>query len=328
MSNDDFTKPPVGDDFTKPPVGNGMNPYAQAPPIGTAGGQAPRTSNLAISSMVLGMLSLFCNFFTGVIGFILGVIALVKISGSDGKLKGSGFAIAGIICSFLFSIIGGGIMLGMMLPAVQQVREAARKTVSLNNLRQLGLATLNYESAHMEFPAISGDEKGQGAGLSWRVHILPFLEHSDLYSQFHLDEPWDSPHNKSLLEQMPAVYESPIVGPLGQGLTVYQRPVGNGAFDDGDGSAMTFGDISDGSSNTILMVETNSSEAVPWTKPADYDFDPSNPIQGLGENYPQQKFAAAMCDCATHMFDAGPAEQQNVKAMFTKDAGDSVNFDY
>jgi hypothetical protein len=324
MSNDDFNKPPVGDDFTKPPVDNAMNPYSQSPAMGVGGGVAPRTSNLAIWSMVLGILSLFCSILTGIIGFILGVVALIKIGGSEGKLKGSGFAITGIVCSLLFSVIG----VGMMLPAVQQVRVAARRTQSMNNLRELGLGTLNYESAYRSFPAISGNGNGEGTELSWRVHILPFLEQQHLYEQFHLDEPWDSPHNKSLLGQMPAVYESPIVGPLGEGLTVYQRPVGNGAFDDGDGSTVTFNDITDGSSNTILMVETNSSEAVPWTKPDDYGFDPSNPVQGLGENYLGQQFLGVLCDCSTHMFDGGPGNTQNVKALFTKDAGDAVNFGY
>jgi len=324
MSNDDFSKPPIGDDFTKPPVDNAMNPYSQAPSMGNAGGHAPRTSSLAVWSFALGLLSLVCSIFTGVIGFILGVIALVKISGSDGKLKGSGFAIAGIICSFLFTAIG----VGMMLPAVQQVRQAARRVTSMNNMRQLGLANLNYESAYREFPAISGDAKGQGTELSWRVHILPFLEQQALYDQFHLDEPWDSPHNQTLLDQMPIIFESPIVGPLGQGLTVYQRPVGNGAFDDGDGSAMTFGGISDGSSNTILMVETNVDEAVPWTKPDDYDFDPNNSLRGLGGNYPGEDFLGLMCDGSTHMFQGGQRNAQNVKPLFTKAAGDSVNLDY
>ena len=312
------------DDFTKPPVSEAMNPYSQAPAMASAGGTGPRTSNLAIWSFALGLLSLVCNIFTGVIGFVLGVIALIKIGGSEGKLKGSGFAIAGIICSFLFTAIG----VGMMLPAVQQVREAARRVTSMNKIRQLGLANFNYESANQEFPAISGNAKGEGTGLSWRVHILPYLEENNLYQQFHLDEPWDSPHNKSLLGQMPEFYLSPIAGDLGEGLTVYKRPVGNGAFDDGDGTAMRFGDISDGSSNTILIVEANSGEAVPWTKPEDHNFDPANPVSGLGEHYPGHSFVAGMCDGSTHMIDCGQKDSQNVKALFTKDAGDTVSVDY
>ncbi len=312
------------DDFTKPPVSNEMNPYAQSP-VGAVvvDGAGPRTSRLAVWSFVLGLLSLFCSILTGIIGFILGIVALVKIGGSDGKLKGTGFAIAGIICSFLFTAIG----MGMLLPAVQQVREAARTTVSLNNIRQLLLANLNYESAYGEFPAFSGNSEGEGMGLSWRVHVLPQLGESQLYSQFHLDEPWDSQHNKSLLEQMPEVYMNPLVGDLGGGLTVYQRPVGNGAFDDGDGTAMRFGDISDGSSNTILIVETDESAAVPWTKPDDYDFDPNDPFKGLCAHYPQV-FNAGMCDGATHRLDCAEGNSQAIKALFTKDAGDTLDFGY
>src|SRR5205823_10918869 len=44
--------------------------------------------------------------------------------------------------------------------------------------------------------------------LSWRVHLLPFLEQDNLYKQFHLDEPWDSEHNKKLIARMPPVYRS------------------------------------------------------------------------------------------------------------------------
>ena len=309
------------DDFTKPPVGNAMNPYSQAPPAAVVTGGAPRTSRLAVWSLVLGVLALICNIFTGVIGFILGIVALVKINGSNGKLKGTGFAIAGIACSFLFSILG---LIALLLPAVQQVRQAARRTMAANNIRALTLAHFNYESAYAEFPAISGNSKGEGTGLSWRVHLLPYLEENALYKQFHLDEPWDSPHNKSLLDQMPVIYESPAAGPLGQGLTVYLRPVGNGAFDDGDGLPINLRDMTDGSTNTILMVEANSSEAVPWTKPDDYDFDPANPTSGLGEYYPQI-FVAGMGDGSTRSVYCGQGSSQEVKAMFTKSGGEVIN---
>jgi len=86
--------------------------------------------------------------------------------------------------------------IGMLLPAVGQVRKAARQTESLNNLRQMALASLNYESAHMKFPV--DDEK-----FSWRVRILPFLEEGNLHDQINFDEPWDSEHNKKILAKTP-----------------------------------------------------------------------------------------------------------------------------
>ncbi|MEL7498470.1 MAG: DUF1559 domain-containing protein [Planctomycetota bacterium] len=88
-----------------------------------------------------------------------------------------------------------GILIGMLLPAVQQVREAARRTTCLNNLRQIGLAALNHESAHMHFPTAggqsnafwdTGEELRQLHGhenLGWIYQILPYMEQNNLYEQ-------------------------------------------------------------------------------------------------------------------------------------------------
>jgi len=94
-----------------------------------------------------------------------------------------------------------GILIGMLLPAVQQVREAARRTTCMNNIRQLALACLNYESAHMEFPpghnANAGvnsrtpkpiiarpNNSAQGQQIAWGMFILPFMEQNNLHDQF------------------------------------------------------------------------------------------------------------------------------------------------
>ena len=74
-------------------------------------------------------------------------------------------------------------------------------------MKQLALAFLNYESVNGHFPTNIYDENGN-ALLSWRVQLLPYLEGQNIYEQFRLDEPWDSPHNKPLAKQMPAVFSS------------------------------------------------------------------------------------------------------------------------
>jgi hypothetical protein len=171
------------------------------------------------------------------------------------------------------------IAIGMLLPAVQQTRAAARRAQSMNNMRQMTLASLNYESAYGHFPTQASYDKNGKPLLSWRVHVLPYIDQNELYEQFHLDEPWDSPHNRKLIEKMPQAYASPSVGDLG-GKTVYLGIAGEGMMF--GKNKIGFGQITDGSSNTVLMVEADPSRAVEWTKPEDYEVDRRRPLDGLG----------------------------------------------
>ena len=114
-------------------------------------------------------------------------------------LRKKGFTLVELLV--VIAIIG--ILIGMLLPAVQAVREAARRTECLNNMKQLGLACHNYESSHMRFPpgcnwgASSSDAKRNpnaivtdpssatgGQRISWAVFLLPFIEQPSLESTF------------------------------------------------------------------------------------------------------------------------------------------------
>ena len=117
--------------------------------------------------------------------------------------------------------------------------------------------------------------------LSWRVHLLPFLDEIVLYEQFRLDEPWDSPHNKPLIAKMPPVFGSPRGEPLEVGRTRYVVPFGKDTIFDGD-RGIGLARITDGASHTILILEVGEDKSVIWTKPDDMDFDPHNPLAGLG----------------------------------------------
>jgi hypothetical protein len=185
-----------------------------------------------------------------------------------------------------------GVLIGMLLPAVQQAREAARRVSAMNNLKQIALAFHNYESVYGEFPRNILSEDGKPL-LSWRVALLPYMEQQVLYNQFHLDEPWDSDHNIQLLEMMPQIYQSPNLEPANR--TVFLGFEGPGTIF--EGKKTKFRDILDGTSNTIMCVEADEAEAIEWTKPADLPFDPKGPVRGVGHLRPGG-FNAVMADGA------------------------------
>jgi prepilin-type processing-associated H-X9-DG protein len=186
-----------------------------------------------------------------------------------------------------------GILVALLLPAVQAAREAARRAQSSNNMKRIVLAMHNYHDAHKTFPPrASFDEDGKPL-LSWRVHILPFIDQQELYKQFRLNEPWDSEHNKSLIDLMPPIYRNPSGVPSPNEAS-YLVPVGPGSIFEGrDGTSLA--KISDGSSNTILVLEVNDDAAVVWTRPDDLEYDADDPLAGLGTAHPGG-FNAAFAD--------------------------------
>lgn len=157
--------------------------------------------------------------------------------------------------------------------------------MSQNNLKQIAFTMNTYASNNSDqrLPPNALRDKDGRLLLSWRVLLLPYLEQGqDLYREFHLDEPWDSPHNLTLLPKMPKVYEvaadSGVANP--PGTTFYQVFTGPGtAFESAAGPRMP-DDFPKGLSSTVLVVEAG--EAVPWTKPQDIEYDPQGPLPKLG----------------------------------------------
>lgn len=194
-----------------------------------------------------------------------------------------------------------------------------------NKLKRLALGFHNYESAFRVFPTYAKTKStGKPSGLSWRVHILPFLGEAELYREFKLDEPWDSEHNLKLLSRMPELYkpELPIgttakieafhttlVAPLSEKSVFGQdKPVG-------------FAQLTDGSSNTILFVEVTPENAIPWTSPAEFRIDPLAPSEGL--QVLDGKASAAFVDGSVRSIHADePAATWN--ALFSRNGGEIV----
>lgn len=153
------------------------------------------------------------------------------------------------------------------------IKESAR-VERMNKLRVIGLAVHNFHDANGYLPPeVNGryeDDKGRPL-LSWRVHLLPYMEEAALYKEFHLDEPWDSPHNKALLPRMPKDFA--LSSELPEGMSDVLAPVSKFSVL-GSAERAKFAMILDGTSNTIMAIEASPKHAVPWTKPDDFVFDP------------------------------------------------------
>jgi len=182
-----------------------------------------------------------------------------------------------------------GVMVGLLLPAVQAAREAARGSQCKNNMRQLSLAVLNYESANQHLPPgaeVDLDDTVTANNGSWGVHgqILPYLEQANLYSQVDLSVGWD--FQEAIDGLKISTYACPsdprsdeLREPGGGKVSLFPttygfnygtwfvfdpqtRAGGNGAFF--PNSYLRMARISDGASNTLLAAEVKAWQ--PYTR--------------------------------------------------------------
>jgi hypothetical protein len=201
--------------------------------------------------------------------------------------------------------------------------QAAAVRKSSNNLKQLALGMMNYADVHRgQMPPATVYNKDGKALYSWRVLILPYIEEDNLYKQFKLDEPWDSANNKPFLEKMPKLF-APVAGETKEKYaTYYQVVVGKGAAFE-DKQVMRFpASFTDGTSNTILIVEAG--EAVPWSKPADVSYDPDKPLPKFGGLF-KEGFNAAFADGAVR-FIGKDADKDTLRAAITRAGGEVIDF--
>jgi hypothetical protein len=212
-----------------------------------------------------------------------------------------------------------GLLVALLLPAAGSAREAARRSQCVNNLKQVALAMHNYHATNNAFPRAAITDDNGKALLSWRVAILPYIGQRPLYNKFKLDEPWDSPHNKALLQEMPATYLCPSRSKGEPFATTYQVFVGQNALFEQDKDIGVQG-VTDGTSNTIMVVEAK--ESVPWTKPADLTFDPAAApsLFGAGSSHPGG-FNACMGDGAVR-FIKSTIDLNVFRALITRNLGE------
>ena len=191
----------------------------------------------------------------------------------------SGFTLVELLV--VIAIIG--ILVGMLLPAVQQVREAARRITCANNLRQIGLALQSHHSAKMEFPKgvtefrnfFQGDPNKRN--LAWSVFLLPYMEQQNVFAELDLTLAFDHPDNAEAAATSISTFICPSSrrqaatdstrgacdygGIFGERINSPNNPPkGLMVFDQAFGHA----DITDGSSNTLIVAEDSDFSDGEW----------------------------------------------------------------
>lgn len=225
-------------------------------------------------------------------------------------------AIVGVV-----ALLCMGVMVGLLLPAVQAAREAARRMSCQNNLKQIGLALHNYASEYKSFPpAYTVDESGQPLH-SWRTLLLPYFDQAYLYDQIDLSKPWDDPVNARFNDMVVLQYSCPSSPTSNSSMTIYQIVEDPRSMMQ-PGQGLDLREISDGLSNTLAVVESTEADAVPWMKPQDL------PLQTL--LYSNNRTAhpggrnVVMADGAV-IFLSSDMAPMVLEAMVTRNGGEDVS---
>lgn len=209
-----------------------------------------------------------------------------------------------------------------------QAREAAAAMMTMNHLRQIGIAMHNYHDSFGRFPQNITDKNGK-ALLSWRVAILPFIEQDPLFplfKQFRLNEPWDSEHNKKLIAQMPKLYRSPE-SKAPPGKTRYLGAVTeNSMFSPKlPKQGLRIADVSDGTSNTLWLIEVNDDFALEWTRPNDWE-PGKEPLKAL-QNVSERGTAVLFVDGSIRRIQPTISERV-LRALISRNGGEVIPNDY
>lgn len=207
----------------------------------------------------------------------------------------------------------GGLAVGLILPAVQVARDAARRAESMNNMKRIGLALHNYHISYDSFPpAFIADEDGQPQ-TSWRALILPWMV--DGYGdEYDYDTAWDDAGNQVAASVFSDAYASPFVRE--EGYTPYVAVVGPSTVISTD-ERVRIQDVVDGTAITLCIIE-DVNNPVPWTAPI--DISPEELLARYEQqDFPRGYILTLMTDGSVRVLDLESPQQ--FKAMVFRNDG-------
>jgi prepilin-type processing-associated H-X9-DG protein len=220
----------------------------------------------------------------------------------------------------------------------QSVHKSSRRGQCANNLHQIGLALLDYESERGCFPPpYMRDKDGKLWQSSWRILIMPQLGRLDLYDAYNLIESSDGPTNSKLVQKMPQILQCPSdPSAIKQSTTNYVAVIGTDTLWPDD-KPIGFKDIPDGADKTILLIEWPRSD-INWLEPRDLTI--SRLLKELESNAKPNRFAVHTEDhgplylpeTGVHVLFADGSVRlfsvdylrKNMKAMLTRNGGETI----
>ncbi|MCO6046107.1 DUF1559 domain-containing protein [Aeoliella sp. ICT_H6.2] len=273
------------------------------------------------------------------------VAASLAIFGAGGLLLVWGILVFWVITlakpsSGYASIAVAGLILGviilLLMPAVEIGRSGARQAQCMNNLKQQALSIINFHQSLHRLPNTAVQLGDTDSMHSWRMRIVPFVESNHLYDSYHFDEAWNGPKNRQVVGTLPIpFYECPS----------HSHPTKSNYFAVtgaetvwGDGERRSFDDVSDELANTILLMEA-AGRGIHWAEPKDLTFDeavellttplPTGDHDGhrVEHGYfykPSYVRNVAMCDGSVHSLRV-PIPREAAVALLTASSGENID---
>ncbi len=216
-------------------------------------------------------------------------------------------------------------LIALLLPAVQQAREAARRSACTSNMKQIGVALHNYHDEYGSLPPAYVADANGSPMYSWRVLILPQLGHQQLYDRFDLSQPWDSPVNRLVLLSMPKTYRCPSHPDLHGTTTNYAAVLGPNCMFTGS-EPVAFRTATDGLGMTLIVGEA-SGASISWTQPVDIDVS-NGAMLGDPNGFSSHHIGGAnfVVGNGTVLFISDDFNPQTLQGLFTRNGGEQVSF--